>query len=351
MNTMRSRRTAITAIFTIIVLGVTSISALGDNRVSNEGLSIMVLGSGGPVPTKKRESAGYLIFTDGKARILMDAGGGVAQRLGKPGVNYKDLDIVLLSHLHIDHMADISAVVKALYFQNRAAGVKRTQPIRFFGPDAAPADAPLPARRFDTTSTFIDGHFDENFGLERYLHDFAPAIGAGVFAFEGNDIAHDNSLPLREIVSTADGLVVKAIGVAHGPAPALAFSIHYKGKTIVYSGDTTSQANLLTGVGANNMIDIANNADLLIYDTAILDDTGAPFIDLHTTPTRIGDVARSADVKTLLLSHITPITEPYLDEVSQTIRKQNFNGKLRVARDLQVINVSRRHDIDHRNDD
>ncbi|MBL1276475.1 MAG: hypothetical protein COB30_010330 [Ectothiorhodospiraceae bacterium] len=49
---------------------------LAINNVSGD-LSVMVLGSGGAIATKKgRASSGYLIFTDGKPRILMDVGGG-----------------------------------------------------------------------------------------------------------------------------------------------------------------------------------------------------------------------------------------------------------------------------------
>jgi glyoxylase-like metal-dependent hydrolase (beta-lactamase superfamily II) len=76
-------------------------------------LSIMVLGSGGPVATPEgRASAGYMIFADGKPRILMDVGGGTYKSLAMGGVNVKDLDLVLLTHLHVDHTSDLSARVK-----------------------------------------------------------------------------------------------------------------------------------------------------------------------------------------------------------------------------------------------
>lgn len=68
---------------------------LAGDRVKGD-LSVMVLGSGGPMATaSNRASAGYLIFLDGKPRILMDAGGGTFARLAESGVNIRDLDIVL----------------------------------------------------------------------------------------------------------------------------------------------------------------------------------------------------------------------------------------------------------------
>ena len=102
------------------------------------------------------------------------------------------------------------------------------------------------------------------------------------------------------------------------------------------------------------MIEISRDADLLVYDTAILDDTGAPFSLLHTTPTRIGEVARDAGVKDLLLSHITPITEANLKQVQKSVRTAGYHGRMGVARDLQVINLHHGEggdDDDHQDED
>jgi len=297
-------------------------SVLPVDRVKN-GLSVMVLGSGGPVATNKRVSAGYLIFTDGTPRILMDAGGGVFQRLGKSGAKIGGIKHILFSHLHMDH--DGAPILAMSFFQNRAAGIERTMPYKFVGP-AANTVSPFPS-----TSGYLDGHFSADGGLERYLAGFPPVLGAGTFSYETQDISADTALPMSTVFSTDDGLVVKAIAVNHGPVPSLAYRIEYRGKSIVYSGDTTSRT--------DNMIVLSQNADLLIYDTAILDDTPPPFINLHTTPTRIGEVAVASGVKKVLLSHITGITEPRLHAIKHVIREQGFGGRLKVARDLQVINL------------
>jgi len=53
----------------------------------------------------------------------------------------------------------------------------------------------------------------------------------------------------------------------------------------------------------------------------------------------MGEVATAANVKTLVLSHITPVTETRLDSVMLTIRQQGYNGDIRAAQDLQVYNL------------
>jgi len=307
---------------------------LAVNKVK-DGLSIMVLGSGSPsAQPDGRASAGYMIFIDQKPMILMDAGGGVYQRIADSGMKIHTLDSVLLSHLHVDHAGDVDPIVKAMFFHNRLAGFPRdpAKVLHFFGPDKAPDTAPAPALRFPTTTDFINAHFDESVGVEAYLHDFAQVIGGIPLNFDVTSVAHDNSLGVRTIYDK-NGLVVKAIGVPHGPAPSLAFRIEYNGKSIAYSGDTTSKSS------NGNMIEIAREADLLIYDTAILDATGLPFSMLHTTPTRMGEVARDANAKRLILSHITPITGPNLDAVEDSIEATGYEGKITVAKDLKVFNL------------
>jgi ribonuclease BN (tRNA processing enzyme) len=300
-------------------------------------LSVMVLGSGGPAAgLPGRASAGYLIFTDGKPRILMDAGGGTFKSLGASGTNIKALPLVLLSHLHIDHTADLSAMIKTIYFHNRAAGAFRTKPIVIYGPGAN--GKPFPhthIAQYPSTIDYLKGHYDLPNGTERYLHIFAKAINGGIFAYKGHDISPDPKKPVRTIYRK-DGLVIKAVGVIHGPVPALAYRIEYKGKSIVYSGDTSSKT--------NNMIKLAKGADLLIYDTSIMDHLpngpkDGVFYKLHTTPSRMGQVAAAAKPKHLVLSHITGFTGPRLDKVMALIRAQGYKGRLDAAQDLKVYNL------------
>lgn len=316
-------------------------------------LSVMVLGSGGPVPMETaRAGASYLIFIDGKAKILMDAGGGAFQRLSKSGANIKDLDIVLLTHLHIDHTGDLSPIIKAMYFQNRAFNVAngtfppgRTAAFRVFGPGANgvtfPAvlmDANPDTTQYPSTAEFIDGNYDVNTGFDRYLNIFTRAISAGIFNYSTQNVSPDWTEYNPVTIIDEDGLRIKAVGVNHGPVPALAYRIEYKGKSIVYSGDTTSKG--------DNMKLLSENADLLIYDTALATDVSPGpasniFFALHTTPSRMGEIAHAANVKRLVLSHITAVTQGKSKRIKKLIRAQGFSGKIRTAKDLAVYNLKK----------
>ncbi|WP_455209558.1 MBL fold metallo-hydrolase [Kaarinaea lacus] len=330
-------------------------------------LSVMVLGSGGPLATTSgRASAGYLIFVDGQPKILMDCGGGTYLRLGQSGADIKDLDVVLLSHLHIDHMGDLDAIIKDMYFQNRVANTApqpidfpfgRTEPFTVYGPGAnnAPFAAAAGALvqpladlvdpmtpQYEATSNFVDAHFNVNTGLNRYLHIFSQMISGGIFAYNTQDVSPNWMGEISDlsphVIYDKDGLVITAVGVNHGPVPSLAFRIDYNGKSIVYSGDTSS-------VGTH-MISLSRDADLVIYDAAITDTLpnrsprDRAFFLLHTTPSRMGQVATAANVKTLVLSHLTPNTEPNIGEMKKSIKAQGYTGKIKVAEDLKVFNLA-----------
>lgn len=301
-----------------------------DKDKLGDGLSVMVLGSGGPVATPAgRASASYMIFVDGKPRILMDVGGGSYKSLAQAGINLKDLDVVLLSHLHIDHTGDLSSMIKTAYFHAVGAGETRTASdvIDIWGPASSFTGMP-------SVTDYVAARYAGPDGIERYLNGFAPTIGAGVFSYAGHDLPSkwQTDTTVQDVFTADDGLSVKAIAVKHGPVPAVAYRIEYDGKSIVYSGDTNSES--------QNMVTIAQGADLLIYDTAIMDTHPNPaMLQLHTTPSRMGEVAAAAMVKKLVLSHITPNTEDNLKEVKRLVRAQGYRGKIKAARDLRIFNL------------
>src|SRR6201998_1051420 len=114
------------------------------------GVALQVLGSGGPGLQYKRPSSSYLVWQSGRARVLVDAGGGSALRFGESGAQMSQLDVVLFTHFHIDHSGDFAALVKSSWFEDR----KRPLPV--YGPagnDFMPS-----------TTEFVAGFFGEKHG-------------------------------------------------------------------------------------------------------------------------------------------------------------------------------------------
>jgi hypothetical protein len=87
-------------LFWLATLGVIGpfVSSSRAQTCGAEGAAVQVLGSGGPELQEKRASSCYLVWQDGQARVLVDAGGGSALRFGESGAKMSQLDVILFSH-------------------------------------------------------------------------------------------------------------------------------------------------------------------------------------------------------------------------------------------------------------
>jgi len=293
-------------------------------------LSVMVLGSAGPqiLAGTGRANAGYMVFVDGTPRILMDLGGGTFKSIAESGAHIHTVNDILLSHLHIDHSSDLPAVVKGLYLDGAVRRSPHVKPLQIFGPDNA-----MHIAHFKPTSAFLKDEFGPQ-GEYAYLKSFVDGGHLGKFGYQAHDIPSDFHNASIHTLVDHNGLVVKAIAVDHYDAPAVAYRIDYKGRSIVFTGDTHTTT--------DDVERLARNADVLIYDTSIMPKDPPPrtaFHKRHTVPSRIGQVAAAAGVKELVLSHLTPKSLPNIDTIERIIRNQGFAGKISEARDLKVYNT------------
>jgi len=283
-------------------------------QTSTTPLELMVLGSGGPGAVGRAASC-YLVLIDGTPRILVDAGPGAFVRLGESKLSLSDTDIVLLTHLHIDHAGELPGLFKA-------RAVSSGDPIVFkvWGP--AGTGARHEDAYFPSTRRFLDLLFGKN-GAFAYLSDFAAPI-----TIQAHDIpAQIQQKPVPQAIFKEGGLVVTAIAGHHRDAPAVIYRIDYAGKSITFSGDIDAQ-------GLSGLRTIAKGSDLLVFNSVVLDPPGsrAVLYTLHTPPRAIGELARDAGVHSLLLSHLSPAVEASHDEVLASIRR-NYQGPVSFAAD------------------
>jgi len=155
METMKWKFTAALVLTLLASLPLLTAQSHAAHRAS--GLELIVLGSGGP-RSFGRASTSYLILMEGVPRVLVDAGPGAFQAVGKLGLNLDRVDIVLLTHLHIDHSADLPAI-----FLDRS--LTSDVPIHFqvFGPEGSGL--------FPSTSQFVHLLFDHS-GAYEYQKTF-----------------------------------------------------------------------------------------------------------------------------------------------------------------------------------
>jgi len=277
-------------------------------------LEMAVLGSGGPGATG-RASSSYLVLMDGIPRILVDAGPGSFARLGEAKLSLAKTDIVLLTHLHIDHAGELPGLFKA-----RAVSSSDAIEFNVWGPDGSPK--PLKGANFPSTSRFLQLLFGPD-GAFAYLSDFSAPMTVQAHDIPAGLIA--NAQP-HEIFKQG-ALVITAIAGHHGDAPAVIYRIDYGGRSITFSGD-------IDAAGLANLRRIAGNTDLLVFNSVVLDPPASPAVlyTLHTPPAAIGKLAKEAGVRRLLLSHLSPSTEKMRDAVFKSIRT-NYAGPMTQAED------------------
>ncbi len=264
-----------------------------------------MLGSGGP-GALGRASASYVVLVDGIPRILVDAGSGAFVRLGESAVALDSLEFVLLTHLHVDHAAELPGLMKA-------RAVSGSGPIAFkiFGPAGSHGDGAY----FPDTSRFLDLLFGPR-GAFAYLRDFAAPI-----TIEAHDV------PVAPDARSFGGFTLSTVAGHHGDAPAVIYRIEHAGRSVTFSGDIDAQ-------GLPALRRIAARTDLLIFNSVVLDPPDSPAVlyTLHTPPRAIGELARDAHVAQLLLSHLSPAVDGHRQSVSASIRL-GFAGPVTFAED------------------
>lgn len=272
-----------------------------------QSITLQILGSGGP-EFSKRASSSYLIWVDGKARVMVDAGGGAFLRFGESGAKIEDLKFIALTHLHIDHSADLPAFMKAGYFS------KRTTALPILGTTAL--------GDFPNIHEYLQRLFGKK-GAYAYMNDILTPQSD---SFELKPIMFDQGFNSQNF----GNIVVGAVGVTHGKIPAIAYCINIGGKKIIFAGDTSASS--------DNLIKLAYEADYLIVHHAIPQHAGHFAKKLHITPKRIGEVAKEAKVKHLILSHRMRRTYGSEEESLRLIR-ENFKGDIVWAEDMLTLSI------------
>jgi len=295
----------------LLLLGVATPSAA--QRCGDTGVSLQVLGSGGPALVANRASRGALVWINGQARVLVDAGGGAALRFADSGARMTDLDVVLFTRLHASHTADLPALVES------ARHEPRTRPLPIFGPPGN--------RQTPSTITFVRDLFDGGRGTFRHLGELISPLDKSSYKLEPHDVREPPpklgtprraAAPAIMNIIQNDRLRIQALNNMQGTMPSTSFRIEAGGKAIVITTDAVS-----VDPGLRQLV---AKADLLIISA-----TGA-----MSGFTAIGQLARDTGVRQLVLSTRQPGPDSREQEVQAGLRK-DYSGAIHLADDLSCF--------------
>lgn len=269
---------------------------------------ITLLGTGCPAVSTSRYGAATLVQMAGQ-NLLIDTGSGVCQRLLAAGLTGADIDGLLITHMHSDHLVDLYQFIIASWHQSR------DRPQKVYGPPGI--------------KKFIADNMDLWRGERDLRIKFEQRTSTA--AFDIDVVEFDSE---TQIVPG-----VRPVRVKHSPVePAFGFVFEADGKKAVVSGDTRY---------CENLIAAAYQADLLVHEVfdhtpmAVTGTRTAKGLEAvrsyHTVSSEVGQVASKAQAKTLVLTHIVPPDadrEQLVSDVSAT-----YAGPVIVGEDLMSFDL------------
>lgn len=265
---------------------------------------------GGPNPTS-------MLLTLCGRRMVIDCGLGVSRGLVESGLSLKDLDLVLITHLHSDHVLELGPLIHTAW----TTGLDR--PVKVYGPIGTRAvwTGFLASLAYDIKTRIAD--------------EGRPDLEALVTIVEYGP---------GEILSEG-GLTVEALRVDHPPVTeCFALKVSGSGRTVVFSADTAPFPPLA---------EFARNADILVHEAMLPDGLDSiirrtgngsrlreHLIASHSFAADAARIAKDAGVATLVLNHLIPADDPAFTEAHwQTAVAPFFDGRVVVGRDGLVISL------------
>lgn len=282
-------------------------------------MDVTLLGTGGPLPDPERAGPATLVRTPG-ATLLIDAGRGVLMRLSAAGVGAGQLDVVLLTHLHSDHITDLGDLITTRWITSFAPN-----PLRIIGPVGT---AEHLANLLDALAADIEFRMAHHDDLS-----WAPPVTITEVTTNG-----DAPVEIWRSDATEEATVVRAAPTDHRPVhPSLGYRVAHGTTAAVLAGDTVPCA----GLDA-----LAAGADVLVHTVIrkdLLAEVGIPrltdVLDYHSSPTEAGATAQRAGVRTLMLTHYVPAPAPGSLGQWEDQAKEAFDGEVVTGGDLCTVTV------------
>lgn len=279
----------------------TSIGHAWQSQAIPSRTAAIVFGVGSPNLSAERSGTSIGIVANGTLYIF-DAGPGVERRIMEAHAKLAALGVqrvgpVFITHLHRDHTAGLAALLA--YHDYGPTGLVLSpaasrNPLTVYGP--APGEGMPPS-------------------IVELMNHLRAAL---------NDVPANTVTIHPGVVYRDATLTVSAFEVMHIPG-SFGYRIQTSDRTIVISGDTVPREEVITA---------CDGCDLLFHEVfGLTDSPSDPVAAYHTSATALGEVARRARPKHLVIYH--DVRAPEKDTL-ETIAK-SFKGNVTFAKDLDVF--------------
>ena len=275
-------------------------------------MKLTLLGTGCPSVDYKRFGPSNLVSTK-KAKIIVDCGSGITQRLHKHGVSLANIDALLFTHLHSDHAVDLYQLIISSWHSYRV------KPWKIFGPKG--------------TKKFIK-KIMEAWADERKLRiSYEARASAKAFDIQVTEFGSIGNIKIRD-------LNIKYFEVDHKPVKfAYGFCFNNKNKKLTISGDTRPCENLMKYAQKSDVLlhEVFIEGEILQINKMRTQKTLHNVQRYHTTSSQVGKVAFIVRAKKLVLTHFVP-TRFNKNNLKKVVKK-DFGEDPIIGEDLMTIKI------------
>jgi ribonuclease BN (tRNA processing enzyme) len=314
----------------ILLAALATVSVSADAASPPSSTHWVMLGTqGGPMPSAQRSQPANILLTPNGA-YLIDAGDGAVEQLAKAGIPLAQVKAVVFSHLHFDHTAGLFGLLGLRYQTSIFA------PLTIYGP-------PGTRQLVDGILAAMEPTAHSGYGMPGSAYH-APAEGIEVieirdsasFALGSTKVTARKNTHYSFVPGSADDEAYESLSLRFD-AP---------DRSIVYTGDTGPSP---------AVAELARGADLLVSEMIDIDGTLAdirraspnmPAAAMallethlrthHLTPEELGDLASAAEVKAVVITHLSAPDLTGARELDYLARlRSRFAGPAIVGRDLE----------------
>ena len=279
-------------------------------EATNDIFRVTLLGTGAPPPILNRFGPSTLVEVGGE-KFLFDAGRGALQRLYQLEIPFGDISGMFLTHHHSDHLVGFADLWLTGWI-GRPWG-KRTVPLKIWGPEGT------------------------NQMAEHLPLAFATDIRVRSHSYNPEGIKLDSTEIVEGVVYDSNGITITAFEVDHGgeQLDAFGYRIDFNGRSVVLSGDTTFNENLISH---------SQGVDLLVHEITWGMGEGGERANLerirrnHTIPEDAGVVFTRTKPKLAVYTHILLFGEATSDDLIPATRP-SYDGPLMVGEDLMQFDI------------
>lgn len=285
-------------------------------------MRITALGTGMPNQTKMAVSISYLVELGNGEKFLFDIGMGAMGNLFSLRPDFSKIDKVFISHLHVDHVGDFMG----LHIGSWLSG--RYTPIHLYGPTGSSPEL--------GTAAYVDAM------KKGYAWDISTRTGALPDAGGHIEVHEFDFRQENEIVYQKNGVTVRSWPAIHSLDGSVSYSLEWNGLKYVFGGDTYPN---------KWYVKYATDADVASHECflppqALADYFGwdlsqATYVStrVHCEPSAFGKVM--SQVKPRLAVGYHSVQSPENNAAIMDSVRKTYDGPLALARDLQVINVTK----------